>query len=136
MADQDKTVDNNVDAQGDKAPSAIPDKNKGTTGQSSENLDDVKVMAALAYLGILFFLPLVTHPNSKFGKFHANQGLILLIFSVGGSFVTGLVPVLGLFILTPAVGIATFVFFIMGLINALNKEEKRLPLIGGFDLIK
>ena len=36
-----------------------------------------KVVYMLAYLGILFFLPLVSTPNSKIGRVHANQGLLL-----------------------------------------------------------
>lgn len=115
--------------------------NKKTDSKSenkkvTENLEEVKVMAALAYLGILFFLPLVTHPESKFGKFHANQGLNLLIFGVAGNFIGGIIPILGWFIIVPLVSLASIVFFIMGLVNALNKETKRLPLIGQFDLIK
>ena len=101
-----------------------------------ENLEEVKVMAALAYFGILFFLPLVTHPESKFGKFHANQGLVLLIFAAGGNIIGGIIPFIGWFLIWPIVNIASLVFFVMGLINALNKEEKRLPLIGKYDLIK
>lgn len=104
--------------------------------QQTVEVEEVKIMAALAYLGILFFLPLITHPESEFGKFHANQGLLLLIFSVGGNIIGGIVPIIGWFLILPAVGIASLVFFVMGLINALNKEQKRLPLIGKWDLIK
>lgn len=104
--------------------------------KKKENLEEVKVMAALAYFGILFFIPLVTHPESKFGKFHANQGLLLLIFAFAGNLIGGIIPILGWFIILPVVGIMTLVFFVMGLVNALNKKTKRLPLIGKYDLIK
>ncbi len=93
-------------------------------------------MAALAYFGILFFLPLITHPESKFGKFHANQGLLLLIFSVAGTTIGSIIPIIGWFLILPFVTIASLVFFFMGLIGALNKVQKRLPLIGGYTLIK
>ena len=50
---------------------------------AKENLNGtVKVMSALAYLWILFFLPLVVCPDSKFGRYHANQGLVLLLAAV------------------------------------------------------
>lgn len=132
MAEQDSTINSNTESKdsGPKGSTLDPDK------KSNENLEEVKVISALAYLGVLFFLPLVVHPNSKFGKFHANQGLILLLFSVIGSFVGGIIPIIGWFLIVPAVSIATLVFFVMGLVNALNKQEKRLPLIGGFDIIK
>lgn len=102
----------------------------------NQSTGDVKVMAALAYFGILFFLPLVTHPNSRFGKFHANQGLLLLIYSMVGSTVSAIIPVLGWFILWPIIGISSLVFFIMGIVNALGNKTSRLPLIGQWDIIK
>ena len=37
-----------------------------------EDIQKNKVISALSYLGILFFLPLVAAPESRFGKFHAN----------------------------------------------------------------
>lgn len=102
--------------------------------KQSDDLEQVKVMAALAYFGILFFLPLVTHPNSSFGKFHANQGLMLLLFNIVVSFVLT-VTIIGV-VLLPILYILTLVLFIMGIMNALNLKKKRLPLIGGFDIIK
>ncbi|MDZ7744802.1 MAG: hypothetical protein U5K77_03560 [Candidatus Saccharibacteria bacterium] len=104
--------------------------------QNGEDLEQVKIMAALAYFGILFFLPLVTNPNSQFGKFHANQGLMLLIFGFAGTTIGTIIPLIGWFLILPVVSIASLVFFVMGIINALNKDMKRLPLIGNFDLIK
>lgn len=83
-------------------PNKTPEDNKENTenqdqqNQSSEsNLDQVKIMAALAYFGILFFLPLVTHPNSSFGKFHANQGLLLLITGLVINTVGTIIPFIG-----------------------------------------
>lgn len=100
----------------------------------AEDLEQVKVMAALAYLGILFFLPLVTHPNSSFGKFHANQGLLLLLMNIIVSTVLT-VTIVGIMLL-PILYIFSIVLFVMGLMNALNLKKKRLPLIGGIDIIK
>ena len=48
----------------------------------TQDAQDAKIWSVLAYFGILFFLPLVAVPNSAYGKFHANQGLILMIFYV------------------------------------------------------
>lgn len=114
-------------------------KNKTTNNKAEkgEDLEQVKVMAALAYLGILFFLPLVTHPESKFGKFHANQGLLLLITSIAINTLGAMLMIvlIGAIIL-PLGNLFVFILFIMGLVNALNKKMTRLPLIGNFDLIK
>ena len=41
-----------------------------------------KVYAILAYIGFLVLVPLIAVPKSKFARFHANQGLVLLIGEV------------------------------------------------------
>jgi|AntRauTorckE6833_2_1112554.scaffolds.fasta_scaffold01632_6 uncharacterized membrane protein len=104
--------------------------------KNEENIDQVKVMAALAYLGILFFLPLVTNPESKFGKFHANQGLLLLLTAIILNTVGTIIPIIGWFIIIPLGNLFTLVLFVMGLVNALGSKMTRLPLIGNYDLIK
>lgn len=116
-----------------KQASTTPQEASDTQSKSND-LDQVKVMAALAYFGILFFLPLVTHPDSSFGKFHANQGLLLLLMNVIVSTVLT-ITVFGV-ILLPILFIFTLVLFVMGLMNALNLKKKRLPVIGGIDIIK
>src|SRR5437762_2047316 len=42
-----------------------------------EDAEKHKAVAILGY--ILFVIPLVTAPHSKFGRFHANQGLMVFI---------------------------------------------------------
>ena len=68
----------------------------------TQDAQDAKIWSVLAYFGILFFLPLVAVPNSAYGKFHANQGLILLIFYVTLTVaswlvqaVLGIIPIIG-----------------------------------------
>ena len=100
---------------------------------TQEDIEKNKTMAGLAYL--IFFLPLVAAPESKFGKFHANQGLVLLIFGGVGSGILAIIPILGWFLL-PVFSIFTIVLVIMGLVNGFGGKAKRLPVIGGFDIIK
>ncbi|HHT50002.1 MAG TPA: hypothetical protein GXZ78_00820 [Eubacteriaceae bacterium] len=99
----------------------------------NEDVEKNKVMAGLAY--IIFFLPLIACPESAFGRFHANQGLLLFIFGVVGTFVLGFIPIIG-WILLPVLGLLTFAIGIMGLINGLNGKAKELPIIGKFRIIK
>lgn len=103
------------------------------TTYTPEDIEKNKVMAGLAY--ILFFLPLIACPESKYGKFHANQGLLLLIAGIGGNIVLGIIPIIG-WLLLPFYGIAIFVLAIMGLVNGLGGKAKRLPIIGKFDILK
>ncbi len=97
------------------------------------DIEASKTMAGLAY--IIFFLPLIVCPGSAYGKFHANQGLLLLIVSFAGSMIFSFIPIIG-WIMLPFFGIAVFVFFVMGLINALQGKAKRLPIFGKINIIK
>ena len=97
------------------------------------DIEKNKTMAGLAYL--LFFLPLIVCPDSKYAKFHANQGLILLIVSIAGNVILGMIPVIG-WVIMPFFGIGVLVLGIMGLINGFGGKAKRLPLIGKFDILK
>ncbi|MFO7611222.1 MAG: hypothetical protein R6W99_01875 [Clostridia bacterium] len=88
-----------------------------------------KVMAVLCYLWILWIVPLLTeHKNDPFVKFHINQGIILTIFSVIIGLI-GYIPVIG-GVISWIGGIALLILAIMGIINAVNMQEKPLPVIG------
>lgn len=85
-------------------------------------------MAIVAY--ILFFVPLLTESkNDPFVMFHVKQSLVLFIAFVASGLL-GSIPVIGL--LTGIVNIVLFVFWIMGILNAINGEKKELPIIGQY----
>ena len=116
-----------------------------TSIQSSTAINDAqenKVVFMLAYLGILFFLPLVSTPNSKIGRFHANQGLVLLITGIAGQLVISILySVLWrlwalISLISTAWGIALFVLMIIGMVNANKGEQKPLPVIGNIKILK
>jgi uncharacterized membrane protein len=97
------------------------------------DIDNNKTMAGLAYF--IFFLPLLVCPQSKYARFHANQALLLLIVSIAGNLVLGIIPVIG-WILTPVFALAVFALAIIGLINGFNGKAIRLPLFGKYDILK
>lgn len=98
-----------------------------------EDIEKNKTMAGLSY--IIFFLPLLVCPDSKYGKFHANQALLLLIVSVIGNIVLGFIPVIG-WMLLPVYAVAILIMGIMGLVNGFGGKVKQLPLIGKYTIIK
>lgn len=106
----------------------------------SKDVEQNKVMAIIGYIfPIIFFIPLVSDASksSPYAKFHANQQLILLLFAVVGYFASGILTLAFIGILLfPLVGIASLVFMIMGILNAVSGLPKKLPVIGGFTLIK
>lgn len=118
--------------------------NKDIDGFDPQDIEENKVISGLSY--ILFFLPLVVCPTSKFGKFHANQSLVLLITAICGNIAISILSsifisisiALGLIttLLGLIFGIGILVFYILGLINGFNGRAKELPIIGRIKVIK
>ena len=120
-----------------------------TADYSSEmdpkDAEDNKAMGILAYIGILVFIPIFAAPQSKFARFHANQGLTLFIFEVIYSVImtvlkhtVGEIPVAGPITLTIC-GLVTIVWLalaICGIVNAVNGRAKDLPVIGNIHIMK
>lgn len=47
-----------------------------TTSQfDPQDINNNKGLSVLAYIGFLFLVPLLACPNSKFARYHTNQGL-------------------------------------------------------------
>ncbi len=120
------------------APPAAPSggANEPTPPAAGNSAGDHKGLAIIGYIFlVLFFLPLVTEAkHDSAARFHANQQLILLIWFVIASFI-GIVPPLG-WIIAPLMWIFGVIVAIMGIINAVQGAQKRMPVIGKFDLIK
>ena len=103
-------------------------------------------MAILAYFGILVIVPILAAKDSKFAKFHANQGLVLCIcwvvmcvaLSILSTLVYKLAFFLGMIIslLSFVVYIGLFVLAVLGIVNAAKGEAKELPLIGKYQILK
>ena len=100
----------------------------------TQDIQDNKIWSALSYLGVLFFLPRVVNGgSSKFGRFHANQAVILLIADlIGGvlSSLLGKIPVLGS-VLSALISILLLAYTLFGIITAGSGKAKELPFIGG-----
>ena len=99
----------------------------------SQQIEEGKVCALLAYLlvGIIWYFADEKMKKNNFAKYHAKQALVLLIVSVVGSLVLGIIPVLG-WIVLPFFSLATVIFAVLGIINAANGAQKELPVIGQF----
>ena len=114
-----------------------------TTSQfDPQDIADNKSMSILAYIYILFLIPLLACPNSKFARYHTNQGLVLFLLGITINIVSGIIfviPIIGPIIgaLIMGVGnILTLVLMILGIVNAAQGQAKELPLIGKITLLK
>lgn len=103
---------------------------------AGDDVEKYKVHAAVAYLWILWLVPLLAAKESKFAMFHANQGLVLFLAGLVGGIVGGFIPFIGWFIIMPLVSLAVVILAIMGIVNAIGGKMTPLPLIGGFQILK
>ena len=87
-----------------------------------------KLMAALSYLGVLCFVPLLYCRDDPFVHFHSRQGLVIWMWGVVAMFMVSL-PFGRLFFSFSSTAI--LVFSVIGLISVLLGQTWRLPLVHG-----
>ena len=115
-----------------------------TDEMDSADIEKNKFISCLSYLGILFFLPLVACPDSKFGRFHANQGLVLLVLSIACTIATSIISSIFSWIflwwlasiITYLVRLALIAIAILGIFNTYNGKAKDLPFAGTLRIIR
>lgn len=98
-----------------------------------------KLIYSLCYLwGILFFLPLILYKEDKDAVMHANEGLVLLLFSVAGNVIFGILSVFGWIfgMLSGVYSAVLLVLGIIGIVYVVTDKHEPLPLIGGIKLLK
>ena len=118
-----------------------------TASYSQQDIDQNKIMGILSYFGILVLIPIFAAKESPFARFHANQGLVLLVTSILVGMATSLVGMLfGLIhidvltvlwnIVSWLIRVAMFALMILGIVNAASGKAKELPLVGNFRILK
>ncbi len=147
------------------ANNAFADKVKGFSNTSDEtaaydakDIADNKGMTILSYLGPLVFIPMFVKKDSKFARFHANQGLTLFIADVAYGIVQSILMAIlraifpwnwsygylggrglvfdALSTILSLVWIVIVILAVIGIINAANGRAKELPVIGRFKFLK
>ena len=103
-------------------------------------------LSLLAYLSYLVLIPIFLVKNSRFARFHASQGLNIIIAQAAWSvatmitaFIFGLIsPILGVVInvLLSLVYLAFAALMVIGIINAIKGKAKKLPLLGKVKILK
>ena len=103
------------------------------------DIQNHKLLAALAYMGILVLIPLFAARESKYVRFHARQGLLLLIaeiiFSVCYCILSFIVLSVSwhLYFIVRIFGMVSYVFLVLaviGISNAVSGRVTKLPVIG------
>lgn len=120
----------------------------------SQDIQNNKMMAVLSYLGVLALIPLFVAKESKFARFHLNQGLILWIAYVAWRMVVYKIIYVALLSTLPwtawltvasiiglvntAVVILLGVLCVMGIVHACQGKTTDLPILNKlkFKIIK
>lgn len=107
----------------------------------AQDIETNKVMAILAYLSWLVIIPLFAAKESKFARFHCNQGIVLAIAELVAGIVIGVlkgIPVIGWIfgLVGGLIELACVIMLVIGILNAANGQAKDLPVIGNIRLIK
>ncbi len=100
-----------------------------------EDIQQNRVMGILAYISWLVLIPIFAAKDSKWAKFHANNGLLLAIAEIAVWIVFGLlgmIPYVGwlFWALNGITSLALTGLMVFGIVNAARGRAKELPIIG------
>ncbi len=129
-----------------------------TASFDDKDISDNKGITILSYLGPLVFVPMFARKSSPFARFHANQGLLLLIADVAYSVIQVILMAIlraifpwnwnygyfggrgfvfdALSTILSLVWIVFGVLVVIGIINVARGKAKELPIIGKFKILK
>lgn len=95
----------------------------------NQTIKEGKTAAIISYLWWIGFIIAFIMNNAKknsFASFHIRQSLGINLLSIAAGFVSRYVHgTLGYII-----GVAVFVFWLIGLFSSIQGEEKKVPLLG------
>lgn len=107
------------------------------TGQTRTNdVEANRLMAVLAYIGILIIVPLVKggYKESPFLKFHMNQAIVFYI-GYAASILISIIPVIGALV-GGILSLGIAVLQIICIVTAFKGQTKSFPVISGIKIIK
>ena len=95
---------------------------------------DKKITSVVAYLTWIGLIIAFVAGDKDGAKFHLNQALVIWLAGIILGIVA-VIPILG-WIVGLVGSIFLFVCWIMGLVYAIQEQEKEVPILGKFKLLK
>ena len=105
----------------DSPSSPTPDTNVDSVVQEG------KFFAAIGYLFILCFVPLILKKDNAFAQFHGRQALILFIFELAAAIVKS-IPVIGDVVFSFAY-VVLAIASLLGIVHVLMNEYWEMPVV-------
>lgn len=112
-----------------------------TSEMEQQDIENNKLMGILAYISWLVLIPIFCAKDSKFARYHCNQGLVLaiaeLIVGIVLSILGG-IPVIGIVfrIISALFYLVCVGYVVIGALNVANGKARELPIIGKFRILK
>lgn len=107
----------------------MPPQNNQNSAPPSEGSNKT-LMGILSYIGPLVVIPFLMSKDDPFVKFHIKQGLVVFCISLVAWILGSMMY--SFYMIINVINLATFVLSIMGIVHVVQKNEKELPLVGGF----
>ena len=101
----------------------------GVKPESSHDpeIQEGRFFAAVGYLSVLCFAPLLLKKNNRFAQFHGKQGLVLFILEMAAS-ILKVIPALGDVVFSLAF-VVLGILSLVGIVKVLMGEYWEMPVI-------
>lgn len=124
-----------------------------TSEFEEQDINNNKVLSLFSYLGILVLIPILAAKDSKFAKFHANQGLVIIIAGIALEVINIIINVIFNFTIYKIAIVGTIlsilvslIFWILsilllvlvvyGIVSACQGKAVRFPFVDKLTIIK
>lgn len=108
-----------------------------------KDITNNKSLAMISYVAFLFIIPMYIKKHSVFANFHARQGrnlfvleaIVFVLKTLNEYLFVNILPFTVFIIIGTVVSVLVLLVFslaVLGVINAVKGESKKLPLVGGF----
>ncbi len=111
------------------------------------DISENHVMGLLAYLSWLVLIPIFKAKNSKYARFHVNQGLILAILETILGIVSGIFSSIGnhvligfpfylISVLVSLLQIPVVIYAVIAFVGAIRGRAMEIPFINSIKILK
>jgi len=92
---------------------------------------NIAIISYLTFIGFIIAWVMNNTTKSKFATFHLRQSFGIVIMIVFANLIKN-IGVFGIGLVGSVLVIVSFVYLLLGLISAIQNEEKPLPVLGSY----
>jgi uncharacterized membrane protein len=99
-----------------------------------KDVEENKAIAAIGYVFILCFIPLLMAKDSAFAQYHAKQGFVLFVVEIVIMIISNIlvfIPIFGWSVMM-ILNLAVVILSIVGILKALEGDLWEMPFLGQY----